>query len=119
MNQGDLYKSIGWKIAAQRRAIRLTQQQLADHIGMSRASIANIERGEQSIMIHMLFAIAECLKIDDVSDLLPKPNVNKDGQLRLTGSDDFTKAERDQIDEIVAALATSALKSDLEDNGHA
>jgi len=119
MNQGKLYKNIGWKLAAKRRAQQLTQQQLADQVGMSRASIANIERGEQSIMVHMLFAIAECLKLKDVSELLPMPNVTKDGQLRLTGSDDFTETERDQIDEIVAALAINTLTSDTEENGHA
>ena len=57
-----------------RLAISDSAAQLAAEIGISRASLANIEAGRQQVLLHHLFAIADALDLDSPSDLLPAPS---------------------------------------------
>lgn len=82
LEQGDAYKSktpaqtplmrvFGRRVAFQRRAAGLTQQQLADKVKLSRASIANMETGRQGdVGLSTLFALADAFGIAPV-DLIP------------------------------------------------
>lgn len=67
---GDFYAIIGSHVLAARRKMNITQQELADALGMQRTSIANIELGNQHMPIHKLYAIAELLGVEPKS-LLP------------------------------------------------
>jgi transcriptional regulator with XRE-family HTH domain len=49
----------------------LTQAALAEAVGLSRSSVANIEKGRQPVQLHLLVKIAEVLSIDPVT-LLPR-----------------------------------------------
>ena len=49
----------------------MTQEMLAAETELSRASIANIERGRQNVGLHHLYSIAKALKVTRVQDLLP------------------------------------------------
>lgn len=69
MHKKSLYAELGRRIAKARG--HMTQQQLAEKVEMSRASIANIERGNQSVSLFNLYVIAEALGIADPADLLP------------------------------------------------
>lgn len=40
-------------------------------VGLSRASIANIERGSQKVLLHDVYRLAEVLGFRDVRELLP------------------------------------------------
>ena len=53
-----------------REDLRLTQADLAAKIGLSRASIANIEGGRQAVLLHQFLALAEALTIPPM-DLIP------------------------------------------------
>jgi transcriptional regulator with XRE-family HTH domain len=68
----SIYKQTGEAIARmrRRRKPRLTQQELANAAGISRASIANIERGRHRIQLHVLYDLAEALEVAP-RDLLP------------------------------------------------
>ena len=66
-----LYKRIGSTIKVKRRVLGLTQQQLANQLGISRASLANVETGRQRILVHQLYELAGQLSVN-VSDLLPE-----------------------------------------------
>ena len=68
-----LYKRIGSTVKFKRRAMGLTQQQLAKQLGISRASLANIETGRQRILVHQLYDLAMQLNAN-VSGLLPEPS---------------------------------------------
>lgn len=64
------YELIGRRIKALREKINLTQESLAESIGLSRASLANYESGKQAIQISVLYRLARVLKAE-ISDILP------------------------------------------------
>lgn len=72
MDENLLYRSFGRRVAGRRSALTLTQAQLAARIGVSRASIANIERGQQNLSLHQVYRLTEALGLSDVTDLLPR-----------------------------------------------
>lgn len=65
-----LYLELGARVRRKREVLDLTQDELAFSVGISRSSIANIERGRQHAPVHLLFQLAEELHVG-VSDLLP------------------------------------------------
>ena len=68
-----LYRTIGVRIrdARKRSAQKLSQAKLAKHLGVSRASIVNIEAGRQHAPLYLLWKIAEVLDTDLVM-LIPR-----------------------------------------------
>lgn len=62
--------SLGVVVAAKRQELRLKQQELADTIGISRTTLANIETGRQSIPLERVRPLAAALNMT-VDDLLP------------------------------------------------
>ena len=71
MEPQDLYSEVGSNIRRYRRGMHRTQQQVAAQIGLSRASLANIESGHQWVRLHHLYAIAEVLDLDSPTVLMP------------------------------------------------
>jgi transcriptional regulator with XRE-family HTH domain len=61
---------LGARIRTAREAASLTQETLASAVGLTRGSIANIERGHQASPMYRLVLIAHALKIG-LSDLIP------------------------------------------------
>jgi transcriptional regulator with XRE-family HTH domain len=61
-----LYRAVGRKIRETRERLgqKLSQEKLAKRLGMSRASIVNIEAGRQHAPLHLLWQIAEILQTD-------------------------------------------------------
>jgi transcriptional regulator with XRE-family HTH domain len=66
----NLYSQLGNAIAKTREKRKMTQEQLAEKLSLSRTSITNIERGRQHIQLHALYQLAECLDAE-IYDLLP------------------------------------------------
>lgn len=66
----SFYEEVGALILKARRG-RLTQDQLAERVALTRTSITNIEKGRQRLMLHTLAQIAEALGVA-VTDLLPQ-----------------------------------------------
>ena len=71
MDSEYLYESIGSRIKVLRKALGYTQAELAECIGKSRVSIANLESGIQKSPLGDLYCIAEFLEVN-VADLLPE-----------------------------------------------
>lgn len=67
----ELYRHIGLKVAESRARLGLTQENVAGKIGLSRASLANIESGRQRIMLHQLYALTKVLGLKSILDLVP------------------------------------------------
>ena len=59
-----LYKELGHLLYKQRRKAGLSQEALAKRVNMSRTSITNIERGRQTISLHLLYAFADALGVE-------------------------------------------------------
>ena len=66
------YKEIGTIIRVERKNCSLTQGELSVLLGISRTSITNIERGNQKVPLHMMYAVAMALEID-IHRLIPEP----------------------------------------------
>lgn len=68
-----LYPAIGQKIrAARERSMpRLSQDKLAKRLGISRASIVNIEAGRQHAPLNLLWKIAQLLNVE-LTMLIPQ-----------------------------------------------
>lgn len=77
MRSGEIYKNLGLRIRGLRKALGQTQDQLAKQVGVSRASLANIEAGRQQVLVHHLFGIADALQLDSPAVLLLPPRTNR------------------------------------------
>jgi transcriptional regulator with XRE-family HTH domain len=66
----EIYATLGRSVRKRRENLRLTQADLGAKIGLSRASIANIEGGRQAVLLHQFLALAEALTVQP-TDLIP------------------------------------------------
>jgi len=104
MNSESIYRHIGEVIRNRRRSSkpRLTQERLAQRVGISRASLANIETGRQSVMVHQLYALAEALKLAP-ADLLPPADVaDAHAEWNAILPADLNSAQKNQIARLLA-----------------
>jgi transcriptional regulator with XRE-family HTH domain len=74
------YAELGRQIQVKRDKAGLTQQALASLVGLSRASIANVERGKQRLMLDTYLDLAAALKVAP-AELLP--DVSTSGSTKL------------------------------------
>lgn len=65
-----LYREFGLALGLARRRRHLSQEQFGAKVGLSRASVTNVERGRQPVQLHQLYLFAAVLEIN-VSKLLP------------------------------------------------
>lgn len=102
MNDDALYVVIGGRIKQARKAAGLTQADIAERTGYLRSTIANIERGGQSLAVHSMLGIAAALGVS-LAALLPfepiagQNDVYSEAILQL-------KQERDEAVAKVAAI---------------
>jgi transcriptional regulator with XRE-family HTH domain len=68
------YRQFGQLLAETRRKKGISQELLADELGLSRTSITNIEKGRQPVQLHSLYCIARFLGVE-LKDLLPSPRI--------------------------------------------
>ena len=59
----DIKKLVGANVLRRRRAVQLSQEAVAERMGVDRAYIGAIERGEQNITLHSLWGLSEALGI--------------------------------------------------------
>jgi transcriptional regulator with XRE-family HTH domain len=60
----EIYRVIGQRVRAERHKRKLTQDELAERVQLTRTSITNIERGRQKLLLHTLFAFAAAFEIE-------------------------------------------------------
>ena len=83
----------------------MTQQQLADAIGISRASVANIERGEQRVFLDQAVAIASVFELNGLDELMSAAHVEPPSapEIKLSG-DRLNRAQRREVNELLEEL---------------
>lgn len=60
----NLYRTIGAHLATARKDRGIRQADLATAVGLTRASVTNIENGVQRVQVHTLIAAAQALGLD-------------------------------------------------------
>lgn len=65
-----LYDILGSNVRRIRSKMKLTQEQLATRISLTRTSVVNIEQGKQHPPIHILLDLAKALEVG-IHDLIP------------------------------------------------
>ena len=97
----DIYKPLGQLVRAFRTRAGLSQQELADKIGLTRTSVTNIEKGRQRIPLHLLFALADALKVAP-RQLLPSGSVTLPNGMEAKLPKEFDEAQRRALRRIVS-----------------
>ena len=106
----QIYKTLGQSISTLRRKSEITQQQLADSIGISRASIANIERGEQRVFLDQAVAIAAFFDLAGIDELVIAVQEEEGvagSRINLSG-DRLSRAQKREVSELLEQLLTEA-----------
>jgi transcriptional regulator with XRE-family HTH domain len=63
------YRALGERIAELRRKQNLTQQQLADALGLSQRTVGHYEVGRIRVQVYMLPELSDCLRVS-ISELI-------------------------------------------------
>ena len=120
MDADQIYENLGKRIRDLRKSLRQTQEQLAQQVGISRASLANIEAGRQQVLVHHLFGIAAALLLDSPALLLLPPHARSrtDGAvapLPLTGEGLTEKQRREVLSLMGGVLENNNANTGRED----
>ena|ERR1700731_814010 len=92
----------GQRLARARKSRSLTQRQLADLVGVSRVTVANIEGAKQNVQLAQVYSMARALNITP-NDLLPSvPELNHIADGAQTPEDMFKNLARLRLTELFA-----------------
>jgi transcriptional regulator with XRE-family HTH domain len=118
MEPEPLYKTIGAIIRRRRRRLEWSQALLASRLGISRATLANIETGRQRVLVHHLYTLAEVLEMR-TSDFLPPASLAQSpgAWALLPMPDDLKPQQKEQIARLIGPLHQTKSKSKERNNG--
>ena len=107
--QNDLFVTIGKRIAHERVAIGLSQQQLADKIRVSQSLLAYYELGKRRIPISVLLDIAKTLSVS-LDEILPTdrrhgPISKLDRELAKVRH--FSEGQKQIVMDLIASVASN------------
>lgn len=103
-----VYRTIGAIVRSKRRQLEWTQAKLAQHLRVSRATLANIETGRQRILAHQLYVFAAVLGARP-EDFLPPSSVNSlPSRARVPIPENLKPEQREQILQLIEAATGSA-----------
>lgn len=93
-----IYRHIGAIIKTRRKTLKFKQEALAGILGISRGSLANIETGKQSVLVHQLYKFADALRLTP-HDLLPLQTSDsaKSDRLELPLPDNLKAQQKEQL----------------------
>ncbi len=102
----ELYKKIGDNIRQARTDKNLTQEKLAQKVGLTASSISNIELGIQRIQLHDLYKIADTLE-KEIDQLLPSSREIKDALPSINKTiKDLSSKEKAFVESLRAKMHT-------------
>lgn len=100
-------KDIGKRIKGLRMAMKLTQSQFAELVGLSEDSIGKVERGISVPTIDTLIKMAEGLKVT-MAELLEEPQQKAEGKNKILN--DFIKYLRTKTPDDIRLIHEVAIK---------
>jgi len=99
MDEKLIYYHVGQNIKETRDAADKTQEELAQALGVSRASVANYESGKQAISLSDLYKIADYFNVD-INKLIPNMDLIKEKstpEKRLEKDTSLKRKEKNEI----------------------
>lgn len=109
MEEQAIYRAFGRAVAERRRAIGKTQEQVAKAIGLSRASLANIERGSQKVFLHQVMALSRALGLQSAHEIVPSqifpPGSPTKTGFKLSGATDLSRHQKEFVTTLVSAFS--------------
>ena len=101
------YQELGRRMSARRTGLSMTQAEVGEVVGTSRAWVANVESGRQRLQVHQLYAVAGALGCDDLEELISThvPKVASEDQVQAPGA---SEVERAQIESLVRNAVAAA-----------
>jgi transcriptional regulator with XRE-family HTH domain len=115
MDINFIYKEFGRRLRDARTAAELTQQALAEQVGLNRSSITNIEKGRQRFPLHLLFSLASAVGVPPAALLPERKNIPESGYI------DKKQLEKESLkqdqEDYITTLVTSGMtrKKERED----
>lgn len=108
MEDSEFYSRFGQLLQQHRKRLGMSQAAVGKAIGLSRASVANIETGRQHIPLHHLYRLARALKVD-VYALLPTINgaETPDANRKIRSSIELSEHEQEAVAKVVGSFGTS------------
>lgn len=106
-----IYRAIGAVIKSRRKTLGMKQETLARLLSISRGSLANVETGRQSILVHQLYRFAEALRLTPF-DLLPPNSIeqSRTEPAELPLPSDLKMQQREQIVRLFDQVDTTQIR---------
>jgi len=105
-----LYEVIAQRVRQVRERQQLKQEELAARVGLSRATITQVESGHQKLPLQSLYLIAAVLGVA-IADLLPTvdelSSTDRDILARVSNDPNLTSDERNALTEFFGRLVPS------------
>lgn len=110
MAEASFYVEFGRKLAVARQQAGLSQSEVATRVGLSRASVANVEAGKQRVFLDQAIALAQSVGKEDLTSVLPaKPPLGKSVQPSLvtTGAKRLSRDQEKLLSGIISSIGGS------------
>lgn len=107
----SLYADFGRLVRDARRRAGLSQQTVADRVGLSRTSVTNIERGRQQVALHMFVRLAAAVG-KQPADLLPGDPPEPDGSVGPSELRGLQQEQREWANRVLGQAAGGTRDSD-------
>jgi transcriptional regulator with XRE-family HTH domain len=119
MNPDSIYRHIGELIKIQRKQHKppFTQEKLAQRLGISRASLANIETGRQNVLVHQLYDFARALGLSPADFLLPPDDAGASAEWRELMPEDLKPQQKEQIARLLADTPAELSREEEDRHG--
>jgi transcriptional regulator with XRE-family HTH domain len=111
MDEDAIYAAFGSAVAERRNARGQTQEQLSRMVGLSRASLANIERGRQRVFLHQILALADALELPSSHEIVPERAIKTSlpaAGISVSGAKRLTKDQKSLINNVVNSVVNAA-----------
>lgn len=110
----DFYALAGAKVRSARLAADISQEILAQQVGLTRSSVANFEAGRQRIALHLFVSIAYALN-KDVCELLPEKAKTHDSTILTNLQDELANSPESARNFVRGAVARLGANPDTEE----